>query len=77
VACLRVLDDGRVRHEVRTFSTTTGERSFWLPTTSCATQCPSGIPQHFESREKHKVARRLLRRLADLGYAVEIKPAAA
>lgn len=34
-------------------------------------------PQHFDSREKHKVANRLLRRLADLGYAVEIKATAA
>ena len=34
-------------------------------------------PDHFERRAKQAQARRLLRRLADLGYAVEITPAAA
>jgi transposase len=34
-------------------------------------------PAHFERRSKQTQAQRLVRRLADLGYAVEIIPAAA
>ena len=31
-------------------------------------------PDHFDRRSKEVQARRLLRRLADLGYAVELAP---
>lgn len=31
---------------------------------------------HFDQREKHQVAQRLLKRLGDLGYSVELKAAA-
>jgi hypothetical protein len=34
-------------------------------------------PAHFERRSKQTQAQRLIRRLADLGYAVEIIPVAA
>ena len=32
--------------------------------------------EHFEQRDKQQVAKRLLKRLGDLGYQVEVKAAA-
>lgn len=34
------------------------------------------LADHFDQRDKQKVAKRLLKRLGDLGYEVEVKAAA-
>ena len=66
VACLRLVSDGKVTTEVRTFQTTTVDLlrlSEWLAAN--------------DRRSTDKQKQRLVKRRAELGYVVEIKPIAA